>query len=156
MKNIALVYVRACVRFEYECTGTMSVTSRVCVCVACDVVCGVWCVVCGVWCVVCGVWCVVCGVWCVVCVCGVWCVVCGVWCVWCVLCVCGVWCVCVCGVWCVVRGVWCVVRGVWCVCVYFFLLLHLLLFYRSFLKTSLISLYSQKCASCANRGTLAK
>jgi hypothetical protein len=73
-----------------------------------------------------------CGVWCVV-----WCVVCGVW----------------CGVWCVVCGVWCVC-GV-CVCVFFFLV-YLRIFYRSFLKTPLISLDSQKCVSCANRGTLAK
>jgi hypothetical protein len=51
--------------------------------------------------------------------------------------VCGVWCV-VCGVWCVVCGVCCVVCGVWCVLsVFFFPVL-----YRSFLKTSLISLDS--------------
>jgi hypothetical protein len=84
-------------------------------------------------------------------VCGVWCVVCGVWCV-----VCGVWCV-VCGVWCVVCGVWCVVCGVWCVlCCVFFSPISLLLFCRSFLKTSLISLDSQKYVSCGKRGTLAK
>jgi hypothetical protein len=38
----------------------------------------------------------------------------------------------------------------------FFFLFYLCIFYRSFLKTSLISLDSRKYVSCANRGTLAK